>query len=88
MSVEWTLVNTEGLATSLAEWKWKEENEVDGVDRLYDIVITEDGKMERVVNEEWASPFLTLRQAFLNLIDEFKFASWESDEDQSESQQT
>lgn len=58
-------IDIEGLATILAEDAWKEEVKAKGLtkDQLY-----ENGQ----VRSEWASSFFLLRDAFLDLINQFK----------------
>ena len=64
--ITYELVDTEGLSTILAEDAWKEEVESKGLtkDQLYD----SNGQ----VRNEWASSFFLLRDAFLDLINQYK----------------
>ena len=77
--IEYSEVDTESLATALAERAWQEETKMQPEDELYEVVQEESGVYPytdvpevREVKPYWASVFFNIRESYKALINTFK----------------
>lgn len=69
---EYSLIDVDGLSTSLAEEDWKQETKNTTEEDLYDMVVDDCGEIRKVVKDFWASEFFNLKEAYLHLITYYK----------------
>jgi hypothetical protein len=69
---EYSLIDIDGLSTTLAEETWKEQTKNTTDEDLYDTVVDNCGEMRKVVKGFWTNEFFTLKEVYVELIAQYK----------------
>lgn len=70
--IDWVEIDEIGLCHALAEYAWIEDTKSVTSDKLYTLIVKNDGSIDREVSHEWAVEFYKLVDKYGELVKEYR----------------